>query len=184
MEKTLKACMVVLLCGALALLAGCSSKSKLVADAPDWVNMGSGAFDDDNTKVFYGVGVVTGITSPSLSRQTAEQWARAEIARQLKSYVTDLYRDYQVATETQANKAMLEEQHIDATLKNLAEVTVRGARIVEFWRMPETDNIYALAKLDVVAFKSAIEEMGALDEGFRGYVRDHAEQAFNRMNKP
>lgn len=184
MKRNLKPCLVVLLCLALALVAGCSGKTKLVAGAPDWVNVGSGAFDDVDAKVFYGVGVVTGIASPSLSRQTAEQRARAEIARQLRSYVTDLYRDYQVATETQSDTGMQEEQHIDATMKNLAEVTVRGARVVEFWRRPETDNIYALARLDVVAFKSAIEEMGALDEGFRGYVRDHAEQAFNQLNQP
>jgi len=174
---------VLLLCVALALFAGCSSKTKLVAGAPDWVNLGSGAFDDAGAKIFYGVGVVTGISSPSLQRETAEQRARAEIARQLNTFVTDLYRDYQVATDVRAGQPAQEEQHIDLTLKSLAEVTVRGARVVEFWRQPETDTIYALAKMDVVGFKSAVEEMGTLDPGFRGYVRDHAEQAFDTLKQ-
>jgi hypothetical protein len=175
---------IVLLCLGVVALAGCSSKTKLVSGAPDWVNMGSGAFDDDGSKMFYGVGVVTGISSPSLSRETAEQRARAEIARQLQTYVTDLYRDYQVATDIRAGQPAQEEQHIDATLKSLAEITVRGAKVVEFWRQPDTDTIYALAKLDVTGFKSAIVDMGGLDPGFRGYVREHAEQAFDSLKQP
>ena len=126
---------------------------------------------------------MTGVQSLSLSRETAEQRARAEIARQLHSYVTDLYRDYQVATGVGQGKAPLEEQHIDDTLKNLSQVTVRGAKVVEFWRHPETDTVYALAVTDLTAMKSAIGEMREIDPEFREYVDVHAEQAFKNLDQ-
>ena len=163
--------------------AGCSSKNQLVKGAPDWVNMGSGAFEDAGDSVFYGVGSVTGVQSLSLSRETAEQRARAEVARQLHSYITDLYRDYQVATGVGQDKAMLEEQHIDGTLKNLSQVTVRGAKVIEFWRHPETDTVYALVRTDLSAMKSALADMREIDPEFRDYVNVNAEQAFKNLDQ-
>ncbi|MBE0499807.1 MAG: LPP20 family lipoprotein [Desulfuromonadales bacterium] len=163
--------------------AGCSGKHELVKGAPDWVNEGSGAFENAGDKVFYGVGSVTGVQSLSLSRETAEQRARAEVARQLHSYVTSLYRDYQVATGIGQGKAPLEEQHIDGTLKNLSQVTVRGAKVIEFWREPKTDTLYALARTDLTAMKSAIAEMREVDPQFRDYVNLHAEEAFTNLDQ-
>ncbi len=161
---------------------GCSGKHELVKGAPDWVNKGSGAFEDAGDNLFYGVGSVTGVKSLSLSRETAEQRARAEVARQLHSYVTSLYRDYQVATGIGQDKAPLEEQHIDGTLKNLSQVTVRGAKVIEFWREPETDTLYALVRTDLTAMKSAITEMREIDPEFRDYVDAHAEEAFKNLD--
>lgn len=163
--------------------AGCSGKHKMVAGAPDWVNEGSGAFEDNGDSVFYGVGSVTGVQSLSLSRETAEQRARAEVARQLHSYVTDLYRDYQVATGVGQDKALLEEQHIDGTLKNLSQVTVRGAKVIEFWREPESDTVFALVRTDLAAMKAAIGDMREIDPEFRQYVNTHAEEAFKNLEQ-
>ncbi len=179
----LKQLWLLLLLLTLILAAGCSGKHELLDGAPDWVNMGSGAFDDAGDNVFYGVGSVTGVQSLSLSRETAEQRARAEVARQLHSYVTDLYRDYQVATGIGQDKAPLEEQHIDDTLKSLSQVTVRGAKVIEFWRHPETDTVYALVRTDLTAMKSAITEMREIDPEFRNYVDANAEQAFKNLDQ-
>ena len=174
---------LLLLFLALVFTPGCSGKHELLEGAPDWVNMGSGAFEDDGDSVFYGVGSVTGVQSLSLSRETAEQRARAEVARQLDSYVTALYRDYQVATGVGQDKAALEEQHIDGTLKNLSQVTVRGAKVIEFWRHPESDTLYALVRTDLTAMKSAIAEMREIDPEFRDYVNVNAEQAFKNLDR-
>ncbi len=179
----LKQIWLLLLLLTLILAAGCSGKHELLEGAPEWVNMGSGAFDDAGDSIFYGVGSVTGVQSLSLSRETAEQRARAEVARQLHSYVTDLYRDYQVATGIGQDKAPLEEQHIDDTLKSLSQVTVRGAKVIEFWRHPETDTVYALVRTDLTAMKSAITEMREIDPEFRNYVDANAEQAFKNLDQ-
>ena len=59
---------VLLLMVLLVMAAGCSGKHKMVAGAPDWVNEGSGAFEDNGDSVFYGVGSVTGSRAGSRGR--------------------------------------------------------------------------------------------------------------------
>lgn len=155
----------------------------MVAGAPDWVNRGSGAFKDSGARVFYGVGAVSGVESPSLAMQSADQRARADIARQLDTFVTGLYRDYQTATAGVAGRDSLEEQHIDDTLKNLTRISVHGARIIDHWRDPRTDTLYALARLDLDGVKSAVEQMHDMDQTLRSHVRSGAEEAFDRLNR-
>lgn len=171
--------------GAAALLAlaaaGCSGKHKLVAGAPAWVNHGSGAFAKDDAKLFYGVGAVTGVASPSLARQTADQRARADIAAQLDTYVANLYRDFQSSTAATGGSPSVEEQHVEGNLKSLTQVSVRGARVLEHWRDPQTDTIYALARLDLDGFTATVGQMQELDPALKTYVRAHAEEAFDRL---
>lgn len=163
--------------------AGCSSKHKLVAGAPDWINRGGGAYEDEGDKVFYGVGAVTAITSPSLAMQTADQRARADIARQLETYVASLYRDYQTSTGAAAGRQPLEEQHVEESLKAVTQVSVRGARIIDHWRHPESDTIYALARLDLEGFKATLEEMPELEPALRSHIRDRAEKTFEEIRR-
>ncbi len=166
-----------------ALAAGCSGKHKMVAGAPDWVNRGSGAFKDSGARVFYGVGAVSGIESRSLAMQSADQRARADIARQLDTFVTGLYRDYQTSTLAVAGKSPVEEQHVDDTLKNLTRISVHGARVIDHWRDPRTDTLYALARLDLEGIKASVEEMREMDQALRSHVRDKAEEAFDQLNR-
>ena len=85
--------------------------------------------------------------------------------------------------EISPQEAALEEQHIDATLKNLSQVTVRGAKVIEFWRHPETDTVYALVRTDLSTMKSAITDMRDIDPEFRDYVNVNAEQAFKNLDR-
>ena len=165
------------------LVVGCSGKHKLVADGPSWVNRGSGAFKDQGSRVFYGVGAVTGITSQPLAVQTADQRARADIARQLDTFVTGLFRDYQTSTVALAGKAPVEEQHVDDTLKNLTRISVHGAKVIDHWRDPKTNTIYSLVRLDLEGIKATVGEMRDMDQTLRGYVRSHAESAFDAMGR-
>ena len=165
------------------LVAGCSSKHQLVAGGPDWVNHGSGAFDEGDAKVFYGVGSVTGINSPSLAVQTADQRARADIASQLETYVANLFRDYQASTAATVGNQVVEEQHVEGNLKSLTQVSVRGARVVEHWKDPETNTIYALTKLDLEGFTATLEQMKEMDPALKTFVRSNAEKAFDRLRQ-
>jgi hypothetical protein len=62
----MKALAKILLAGSLAMvvLAACGGRQKQpiagTTDYPDWVTRGSGAFSGDQSKVFYGVGSVSG----------------------------------------------------------------------------------------------------------------------------
>ncbi|NIQ96848.1 MAG: hypothetical protein GWO11_04165 [Desulfuromonadales bacterium] len=163
--------------------AGCSGKHEMVPGAPDWVNLGGGAVEDSGEKVFYGVGAVTGITSPSLRAQTADQRARADIARQLDTYVANLYRDYQRATPETMGRPAVEEEHVDQSLKAFTQVTVRGVRIIERWREPETDTLYSLARIDLDGIRATLSDIEAMDPSLRQYMRDNAEKAFSDIRR-
>jgi hypothetical protein len=165
------------------LVVGCSGKHKVVADGPSWVNRGSGAFKDEGSRIFYGVGAVTGISSQPLAVQTADQRARADIARQLDTFVTGLFRDYQTSTVAVLGKAPVEEQHVEDSLKNLTRISVHGAKVIDHWRDPKTNTIYSLVRLDLEGIKATVGEMREMDNSLRGYVRSHAEAAFDEIRR-
>lgn len=167
----------------LMILGGCSGKHKLVSGAPDWVNRGSGAFKDNGSRIFYGVGAVTDISSQPLAVQTADQRARADIAKQLDTYVANLYRDYQVATAAAMGKAAMEEQHVEESLKSFTQVTLRGARVIDHWKEAETNTIYSLTKLDMEGIKTTLEQMKEMDPKLRGFVTSNAEKAFDQIKE-
>jgi len=76
------------------LIAGCASAPEgKIADGPEWVYKGSGAFDVDKGKVFYGVGVASGINNKALLISTAQNRARAEVAKVMETYVAVLSKD-------------------------------------------------------------------------------------------
>jgi hypothetical protein len=173
---------LLLLAAAAALAAGCSSKHRLVPGAPEWVNRGGGAYRDAGERVFYGVGAVTGIASQPLAAQAAEQRARAEVARQLDTYVAELYRDFQTSSAA-GGQAPAEAQQVEGTLKTVTQVSVRGARIVEHWREPQSGTVYALARLDLDGIKATLEQADRIDPQLRGYLYGNAEKAFDALQQ-
>src|SRR3954454_16648411 len=93
--------------GSMALLAavGCGGKQQGEApasmqgvDYPEWVVKGSRAFGGEAGRIFYGVGQVNGIKNMALARTTADNRARAEIAKIFETYSASLMKDYQAAT--------------------------------------------------------------------------------------
>ena len=65
---------------------------------PKWVKQGSGAFNEKDSKGFYGVGSVAGVRNEPLAWDTAENRARAEIAKTFETYTGYLMRDYAAST--------------------------------------------------------------------------------------
>ncbi|MGC4095611.1 MAG: hypothetical protein QM706_00695 [Nitrospira sp.] len=53
---------------------------------PKWVEKGSGAFNEKDSKAFYGVGAVSGVRNIPLAWDTAENRGRAEIAKTFETY--------------------------------------------------------------------------------------------------
>ena len=79
---------------------GCGKKEPAPPIAgPAWTYKGSGAFDDEKKgKVFYGVGIASGIKNKALLFNTADNRARAEVAKVLETYVASLAKDYMAST--------------------------------------------------------------------------------------
>ncbi len=183
MKRIVRVLVFGLVVVSLASLTACSGKHKLVAGAPEWVNKGSGAFDDEGDRVFYGVGGITGISSQTLAVQTADQRARADIAKQLDTYVANLYRDYQTSTAATMGQQEAQAQHVEQSLKTFTQVSVKGAKVVDHWKDPETNTIYSLVRLDLDGVKATLEQMKEMDPSLRGFVQSNAEKAFDEIRR-
>lgn len=166
-------------------VAGCAKKLPPETKAPAWVTQGNAAFHDSGNRIFYGVGSVTGVKNKPLARTAAENRARAEIGKVFEAYTASLMRDYIASTTGGAavtgSTAVSEEQHIEQTVKTFSAVTLSGVMIVDNWTDPADGTVYALAKLDLNAFKNSLDKARELNPGVRDFVRQNADKAFDKL---
>lgn len=166
-------------------MAGCAKKLPPVTKAPAWVTQGSAAFNDSGNRVFYGVGSVTGVKNKPLARTAAENRARAEIGKVFETYTASLMRDYMASTAGGAvvakDTATSEEQHIEQTVKTFSAVTLSGVMIADHWTDPADGTVYALARLDLSAFKNSLDKARELNSDVRDFVKKNAENAFDKL---
>jgi hypothetical protein len=156
------------------------SKQVLHANGPDWVNRGSGAFGADKSKIFYGVGIASGIPNASLRRSTSDSRARAEIAKTLDTYVAVLNKDYQASTTAGDMKASSSEQHVQQTLKTYSQMELSGVQIIDHF-IDNDGTEFALAQFDIEAFKNNLDRIKELSAAVRDAVRAHADKAFDEL---
>ena len=181
--KQLMVLCAILMVG-LFLMAGCSSTPKSAfSQGPEWCYKGSGAFDVDKGKVFYGVGIASGIKNKALLVTTADNRARAEVAKTLETYVAVLSKDYMASTTAGDMSASSEEQHVEQALKTFSKTTLHGAAIVDHWQDPQDMTMYSLCELDMFAFKEALDNYKELDAKVRDYVRKNAEKMHGELEK-
>lgn len=169
----------------LLFLAGCGGRAKEVRQPeipkpvkPAWVDKGSGAFGGEVGKAFYGVGSAWGIQNPSLLRSTADNRARAEIARVFKTYTAALMKDYQASTMAGDPEQTSEEQHVEQTIKTFTKAELAGVQIVDHWKDPESEELFSLARMDLSTFEEYLKRGAELSEAVRQRVVERAEKAF------
>lgn len=169
---------------------GCAGSKKGVAVAPpvqptsiepEWVRKGAGAFLDKNSKAFYGVGAVSGVMNKPLAIATADNRARAEIAKVFETYSASLMRDYAASTTAGDFKKTSEEQNIEQAVKTFSAATLSGVVIIDHWTDPQDKTTYSLARLDLENFKETLNKMKELNAETRDFVRKNAEKAFEEL---
>lgn len=168
------------------MLYGCSTApvSETSKGGPGWVTKGSGAFDSPKGKVFFGVGSASGIHNRSLLISTADNRARAEIAKIMETYVAVLAKDYMASTSGGADVSQsTEEQHVEQTLKSFVQITLNGSEIIDRWKDPSDDTQYSLAKLDLTTFKDTLDKAKELNSKVRDYVKENANKSFEELEK-
>lgn len=157
------------------------ASSAAPTNGPVWVNRGSGAFNDSG-RVFYGVGLVGGIRNPALARSSADGRARVEIATQFRTWVRSMLRDYQSSiTNLQPGQRSEESQLVEQANVQVVNVELTGVRIVDHWVNPADGTVFALAKLDMGQAMQTLNGMQQLSQRARDYIRQSAEQAFDRL---
>ena len=151
--------------------------------SPAWVNRGSGAYEGEHGKCFYGVGLLAGVQNPALARQTVDNRARGEIAKMFDLYIASMMKDYQRSTTAGDMQSSAEEQDIVSAQKTITEVTLRGVEVRDHWTDPQSGTIYGLAVLDVNGIMKSLEQAKHLNTRIRNYVRANARRAFNDLDR-
>jgi len=168
-----------------AMLLGCAGSSLRGGKMPDWVKEGSGTFRDAGEKVFYGVGAVVGIQNEPLARTSAENRARAEVGKIFETYTASLMKDYMASTSGDAaltsQSPVVEEQHIEQSIKTFSAVTLSGVMIIDRWVDAASETHYALARLDLEKFKDSIDRIQELNAQTRDFILKNADQSFEEM---
>jgi hypothetical protein len=149
---------------------------------PKWVNRGSGAYDGENGKCFYGVGVLQGIQNEGLARQTVDNRARGEVAKLFDLYIAAMMKDYQRSTTAGDFKASAEEQDVVSAQKTITEVTLKGVEVRDHWLDPRSGTRYALAILDINGIMKGMDDVKQLNARVRDYVRANARKAFDDLD--
>lgn len=166
------------------LLAACAGPTRLDSDlgvrgAPDWVNKGTAYVNDRDGRLFHGVGAAAPMGARSLQVATADDRARAEVARIFSTYVDALSRDYQAASR--AGDAAVNEQTVSRQISSLTRVNLAGARIIARWRDPRSDTVYSIAELDMRRVKETLAAARDMNQDVRGHIAANADNLFDRM---
>ncbi len=171
---------------ALVLVGGCSGKTLVESDlgvkgAPDWVNEGTQILNDRGGRLFHGVGQAPEMGDESLQVSTADNRARAEVARVLTSYMDVVSTDYTAAVG--AGEGRANEQSVTQQIQALTKVNLSGAKIIAHWKDPRTRAVYSLAELDLKQIKSATGAVEDMTPGLRQYIEANGDNVFDRLSR-
>jgi hypothetical protein len=150
---------------------------------PTWVKKGSGAYNDKSDKSFYGVGSVVGVRNEPLAWDTAENRARAEIAKTFETYTAYLMRDYAASTTAGDFSRNTEEQNVERAIKTFSAVTLNGVRPIDRYKDDKTGTYYVLTKLSLEDMKNNLDQAKELNSQVRDFVRKNADRLFERLEK-
>lgn len=168
--------------GAAALLAACSSSTTVpsnlgLSDAPDWVNQGNQALTTRDGSLIHGVGVAPAMNDLSLQMSTADQRARAKVARVLSSFMKVVSTDYAAARGQGSQQRGV--SSVSRQIENLTRQNVSGARIIAHWRNPKTGKLWSLAELNLNRVKDMVAHSKTMNAGFKRYFAQHADNVFD-----
>lgn len=164
----------------LALIAGCSGSQKIesdlgIAGAPDWVNEGTQAVDNDKGRFIYGVASAPALGDEALQMSTADNRARAEVARVVSTYVDATISDYSASAGNETDVS------IEQNINSVTQSVLNGSKVKGRWRDEKTGNIWTFVEMDMKSLDNAISTAGKLSQGFKDYYRGNSGNSFDRF---
>ena len=188
MKRLVKMCFILV--AGIVLITGCAGNKEILKttpmqeiDSPEWVMKGSGAFDEQSGKIFYGVGSAANMKNSSLLRTAAGDRARSELAKTFQFYTASLMKDYQASTVAGDPNTTSDEQHVEQAIKTVTSMTLSGVEIVDHWQNPATMELFALARLDLESFKNNFNKMRELDKKVKAYIKENADKLHEQLEK-
>lgn len=169
------------------LLAACGGATHIesdlgIEDAPDWVNEGTQAVSDKGGRLIQGVGSAPDLGDPSLQRATADNRARAEIARVVSSYIEVALDDYQGSSRLGGvDDEVAADGSVQQQINSVSQVVLNGAKIVGRWKDERTGSIYSFAELDLKRVKDVVKANRAMSEGLKDYLSRQGDAVFDEF---
>ena len=181
-----QSCKILVSVTLLLMLAACGGGKTVVESdlgikgAPDWVNKGTAALNDKDGRLFHGVGSSPAMGDESLQRSTADDRARAEVARILSTYMDVVSNDYVAASGTGASASS--EQGVSRQIKAVTKQNLSGSKIIGRWKDSRTNTVYSISELDLKYIKSAVQGANDMNEDLRRYIDRNAENVFDKLS--
>ena len=168
------------------LLSACGGKTMVESDlgisgAPDWVNEGTQYLNDKNGRLFHGVGQAPVMGDESLQKTTADNRARAEVARILTSYLDVVSNDYTAASGS--GETAISQQAVSRQIRNLSKVNLSGVKIIGRWRNDKDDTIFSIAELDLEQVKRTTSMVDDMNTDLKRYITDHSNNIFDQVSQ-
>ena len=170
----------------LLMLAACGGGKTVVesdlgiAGAPDWVNKGTTVLNDKDGRLFHGVGSSPAMGDESLQRSTADDRARAEVARILSTFMDVVGNDYVASTGTGADASA--EQAVSRQIKAVTKLNLSGSKIIGRWKDAKTSMVYSISELDLKQEKATTQGAKEMNEDLRRYIDRNAENIFDKVS--
>lgn len=168
-----------------SLFTGCASEPTKVESnlgikgAPDWVNKGSNILSTKDGRLFHGVGSAAQMGDMALQKGTADDRARAEVARVFSSFMDVVSNDYMASAKSGDTGA--NEESVTRQIKNTTRVNLAGARIIGSWRDPKSNTIWSIAELDMKHVKGTIAGVTDMNVDLKRYIETSADNIFDRV---
>ena len=168
------------------LLAACGGKTMVESDlgisgAPDWVNEGTQYLNDKGGRLFHGVGQAPVMGDASLQLSTADNRARAEVARILTSYLDVVSNDFTAASGS--GESTINQQAVSRQIRNLSKVNLSGVKIIGHWKNEKNGDIYSIAELDLEKVKSTTDLVEDMNADLKRYITDHSANIFDKVSQ-
>jgi hypothetical protein len=170
---------------ALALAACGGGKTVVESDlgikgAPDWVNKGTQAVNDKDGRLFHGVGSSPSLGDEALQRSTADDRARAEVARMLSTYIDAVSNDYAASSGTGSYATA--DQSVSRQIKAVTKQNLAGSKIIGRWKDSRTNMVYSIAELDFKSVKTTLEGANGMNEDLRRYIGRNGDNIFDKVS--
>ena len=150
-----------------------------IKGAPDWVNKGTQAVNDKDGRLFHGVGSAPSLGDEALQRSTADDRARAEVARMLSTYIDAVSSDYSGAAGTGSNASA--DQSVSRQIKAVTKQNLAGSKIIGRWKDSRTSMVYSIAELDLKSVKTTLEGANGMNDDVKRYIGRNADNIFDKV---
>ena len=150
-----------------------------IPGAPDWVSRGAHFRQQADARFFIGVGSAPVMGDIAMQKASADDQARAELARIFLFMMDILARDYLALA--QSEQIALDERLTLSQIKDAGLNILQSTRIAGSWRENKTQTIWVNAELDLVLVKTRFAEIDVLDERFKKYFDASAHVVFERL---